>query len=456
MNRFKQIITLVATIATMMLIPPPGLFAQSRSIFGEVAYDLVSHLWEWGEEFDCYFTIEDGIYSINSAKEPNSSAKEPKIQETKLFEAIQGISDIDSLVGQLRRLLPYAEVRRDPSNTAVIHIIQKQLLKMKGYLLDVQKDIQFNGFAREFMDSLGEVSPGWKFAFQNMSYGSSSTIEDTFRLQIDAKGKTVRTLMSDWLSLPRLGRVLWIVKIWNTKKGLECNFSYNFPISLNQSYMNYPFYGLVSLDSDSEPSERVRFDEQLEYKFNPVVSPFALYDKMSPGKSFKFSDGQVAWAFNDDEPKGRQKAMDYIEKHAGEGVSSQVRWSMLYLSKHKVLKAIPLLLKHIDELYSPVPVRETAYPAVEALTALGVPAAKAAEISLKKETDSKRIELLCWTILNVYGRQEGLKHLNAVLEDSGTDDLVKRFKLAVAIESLNNELLLFERLATETKKERNN
>ena len=451
MDRFKRITTLAATITVMLLMLPQCLFAQSRSRYGKEAYDLMRHLQEWGEEFDCYFTIEDGIYSINSDKHP-------QIQGTKAFEAIQGISDIDSLVGQLRRMLPYAEVRRDPSNTAIIHIIEKQLLKMKGYPLDVQKDIQFDGYAKHFMDRLGGVSPNWKFAFQfsPASYGYNMSIEDTFRLQINSRGKDVRTLLSDWLALPQMDRILWTVQTWNIKNRLESHFFYNYPICLNHTTVDYPEYGLVYLDSDTETTERVLFYEQFEYKSHPILSQFALYDKMKPGKSFKFSDGQVAWAFNNDEPKIHQKAMEYIEKHAGEGVSSQVRWSMLYLSKHKDLKAIPLLLKHIDELYSPVPVRETAYPAVEALTALGVPAAKAAEISLKKETDSKRIELMCWTILNVYGRQEGLKRLNAVLEESGTDDPVKRLKLIEVIDRLNNELLLFERLAAETKKEQVN
>ena len=89
---------------------------------------------------------------------------------------------------------------------------------------------------------------------------------------------------------------------------------------------------------------------------------------------------------------------------------------------------------------------------MEALTALGIPAAKAAEIALKKETDSKRIELLSWTILKVYGREEGVKRLNAVLDETDSSDLLKRLKLSGMIDTLNSELLLFERLAAETKK----
>ena len=353
MIRFKNVYALVAMVIVIIIVQTPNLFGQSRSNSGKSAYGLEKHLEEWGEEFDCYFTIEDQSFVIGN------SIVSSKINKMEPFEAIQGITDIDSLVGQLKRMLPFAEVRREESNTAVIHIIEKQLLKVKGYPLDIQKDLQYSGNAKEFIDILEGISPNRKIAFQmySSSYGSNAERDKKFRLQIDSKGKTVRNLLTNWLHLPEMNRILWKIQTWDTKKGLESKLIYNQPICLIRDTVYYPEYGLLSLDSDTDSLEHGSPSDFLSFSTDPVHS-FITHAKMPPGKSFKFSDGQVAWAFNNDEPRVHQKAMDYIEKHAGEGVSSQVRWSMLYLSKHKDLKAIPLLIKHIDELYSPVPVRE--------------------------------------------------------------------------------------------------
>lgn len=425
-------------------------FAEGQSRYSAVkgAYSFEDHLKMWGEEFDCYFTLEEQYYPLRNSDWFSQIAK------IKAFDSIEGIGNIDELVAQLRKLLPFAEVIRDDSNGAVIHIIERQLQKIKGYPLGVSTNMKFKGELYPFIKSLGSMFPEWNFDFKS---GTTPYISFSKSMippfQIDAKRKLLRNIITDYLPLQRLERVIWSATTSEGNHGFETAIRYHDPITLAFEGSD-PFYGFVFLDSDSEQFSKVNPNELLEYSYDE--SHRATTKGTLPGKSFKFSDGQVAWAFNNDEPRVHQKAMDYIEKHAGEGVSSQVRWSMLYLSKHKDLKAIPLLLKHIDELYSPVPVRETAYPAVEALTALGVPAAKAAESALKKETDSKRIELLSWTILNVYGREEGVKRLAAVLDETDSSDLLKRLKLSGMIDTLNSELLLFERLAAETKKAQNN
>ena len=128
----------------------------------------------------------------------------------------------------------------------------------------------------------------------------------------------------------------------------------------------------------------------------------------------EFASGEPAYYVNEGHPERIPAAIRFIEKHMQPGASRlQVRWAMLYLGREKAQAGIPILLRHIDHLYTPWGVVREAYPAVKALAQVGPEGAKACLEQLPVETHPLRRKLMCQVLLDRQGADEALKTLKA-------------------------------------------
>jgi hypothetical protein len=91
----------------------------------------------------------------------------------------------------------------------------------------------------------------------------------------------------------------------------------------------------------------------------------------------------------------------------------QVRWAMLFLGREKAQPGIPVLLRHIDHIYTPWGVVREAYPAVKALAQVGPEGATACLGQLPTETNPLRRKLLCQVLLDQQGADKARKTLAA-------------------------------------------
>jgi hypothetical protein len=116
-----------------------------------------------------------------------------------------------------------------------------------------------------------------------------------------------------------------------------------------------------------------------------------------------FSAGEAAYHANRQRAGANEAARNFVLKTMHEKNPHQVRWAMFFLGLQRDVTSIPLLIEHVDYLYTPGALLEEAYPAVKALTLLGRPTSLSALEAIETTDSDLRIKLLSKVIVNVEG-----------------------------------------------------
>lgn len=281
-----------------------------------------------GTRFDCYFTIEEMFDTIGSAS---------RIQDAHLPAKFDPASRAD-MIKALADALPGFTAKTDKVSTAVIRIRDVRLTGQADYGIDRPLKASFSGSPDELLQWLGQK----QYSVTNHPIGIVISIargvDGRTPLSIRNYDGSVRRLLTAYLPLSNYSRVFWITESSSESGKLETF---------------------------------VRFSGQLSGIWHrPETPPFP--------NTLDFTLGETAYGINQDRPQQIPAAIRFIEDHLQPGASQlQVRWAMLYLGHEKAQAGIPILLRHIDYLYTPWGVVREAYPAVKALAQVGPEGAKA-------------------------------------------------------------------------------
>jgi len=179
--------------------------------------------WEWlkhvGKPLDCFFTIET-IYR---------SADDPRCCPT-FFDKNQSFESVDDLLATLSKEMPNLVAVKDANRPEVIHIIDKDLLKLPGYALTRRVDLDYQGTPAGFAKSLqGKVvGAGPKLSAHSgmAEEGGDTETEITVRVHQER----LRQALTDGIPLPKTrSRVLWHARTWVKQAGPETEIEYPWP-----------------------------------------------------------------------------------------------------------------------------------------------------------------------------------------------------------------------------------
>jgi hypothetical protein len=164
--------------------------------------------WLWlhqaSESLGCSFTVET-LY--RAPDNPVSSAP--------YFGREENFDDVDSLTRELTKRVPHLIALKDAKRPEIVHIIDKELLKLRDYALDQNLSIDFRGSPLELATSLKEkgIKAGPKISEATLkAIGGSDT--KTF-LKVRAQDEELRMILTDGFSTTRENHgVLWHARTW--------------------------------------------------------------------------------------------------------------------------------------------------------------------------------------------------------------------------------------------------
>ena len=374
---------------------------------------LYEYLQVAGIKLDCYFTIEgtpregeSGWIAVCDAKWDMS------------------VSSIDKLTAEVAAKVPGVKVFRSDDNPAVVHVMDKRLAGMADYVLAKKTSITFKGKAQALVDRLHEKcfeELETRTAFLGGGWPPARPPDST-PIVCSARQAAVRRILSDYLPLSQYGRILWLAESRSEDDKLRTTIQY-----LGGDSYDGPIR-LCTAPSDGLAQPAIDFRTG-----TPMVNGVIPFDY-----------GEIAYRNNPDPDKEEltvnlnDEAIQFINERLDADRPLQVRWAMFYLGKRKAKEGIPVLLKHLDYQYTTCGVLEESYPAVQALTMIGEPAAAATfkELTDKGATDL-RVRLLSRVLRNVKGVDAAYKDVKKAL-DGATDDKQKR-RLELALRFLNEE-----------------
>lgn len=167
---------------------------------------LRQRLEEIGEKFDRHFTLEIVVDAerVAATMERESLIKKP-LRKT-----------LSQELEQLRQTIPNLDYKVNETSK-VIRVIDKRVVKRSNYALEqVVRDISFDGRMFDFVNEIGKKGPAVS------SRGMVDTYEAlggdyTIRVNIQANNKTVRELLTNYISLEGRGKILWIATTYTGK-----------------------------------------------------------------------------------------------------------------------------------------------------------------------------------------------------------------------------------------------
>lgn len=200
MNRSSlKIVAMVVAVFTLPIIQGHMLGNESP----QQAITLRQRLEEIGAKFDRHFTLEIVVDSerVAASMERESLIQKP-LRKT-LFQELE----------QLRQTIPNLDYKFNDASK-VIHVMDKRVATQANYPLDqVIREIGFDGIVFDFVDKMAKhgvpVSPrGMVDTYEMLATDSS------IRVSVQASNRTVRELLTDYLSLEGRGKLLWIAKTY--------------------------------------------------------------------------------------------------------------------------------------------------------------------------------------------------------------------------------------------------
>ncbi len=155
---------------------------------------------ELGKDYDCFFTIEEAWKD----KEFMNAMESQRVQR------FSSRKNLQQELEQLRQTVPNFTYEVDKSNPRIVHIIDSRLAQQKGYGLEsVINSIDFTGTVFDLVNAIGAQgipvsSRGLTFTHEQPDYRTV--------VHVKGEGLKVRDALSNFISLDRHGRILWIAR----------------------------------------------------------------------------------------------------------------------------------------------------------------------------------------------------------------------------------------------------
>ncbi len=182
----------------------------------EKPVDLGDYLSAIAVRYDRYFTVE--------LASPEHTDTEGEF----LGNAIRGTGHDGSLedcIALIRHELPQYEVVQDPDNTAVYHIMDKELKKMDNYPIDRTAAVRYTGGLQSFPHHL---TPDAGAIRGPLAQWIGLAYDNATQVTIDTAGKKVRVrgLLTDYMPLSQYSRFLWCAQTRPEQGGLVTEVHY--------------------------------------------------------------------------------------------------------------------------------------------------------------------------------------------------------------------------------------
>ena len=369
--------------------PQEGLPVKPLATIGDFSAktSLEKHLRDESFRLDFYYTVEMDARHSSSSDFFLASVKSS-------YEP----STIDDLINQINQEAPNFNVYRDKFNPKIVHLVQKSLRDIPKYSMDRRLDLKFSGSVRGLVDFLSlkvdkQIVYPTSFISGN---GPLRLFGDTkSTVNVNAHNDSARSLLSNYLTLSQYSRMLWISSVKQRSSGLE-----TWVVHSGQSNIDV-----------AELRRDVTFGKDRDL-------------------TIPFSAGEVAYLTNPNDQESENKALDFVKQLDTKDSVLQVRWAMLFLGKIKSVKAIPVLLDHINYEYYPSPLLTEQYPAVQALIDIGEPSAEASLRLLPQQKDQKKLILLIEVVKGIYGEEKGSELIQNTIT-SMQDDAQKNLVMSV-------------------------
>ncbi len=335
----RRPVQLVAALAFFVLLAQVTVAAVPDPAAEPIS--LENFLFQAGNRFDCYFTIEQ-----------SDSEKSLLGTGAVIRAAWRQENTLDGLLAKMRADLG-VEITRDEKNSAVIHLVEPSIAADNP--MDKKVDLKFSGSDQGLMGALNQMTAGSVEAYVNHVNGGDRPLIPNTRthLDFDEKGLTIRAVLSSFLPLDQYNRVLWISEASLTGAKHKTTI-----------WMNGPM-------------------------------PWMRIGVLGRTTPWTWNNGIVAYALADNNSGNRAKAVEALEGADG----AQIRWAMLWLGKNQVVDSIPALIKHIEYQYTDSGVIAENLPAVAALGAMQEKSRQPLLNALKAETNEARIRLLAVALL---------------------------------------------------------
>lgn len=178
---------------------------ESRPMKGELTEKelnalnrLENELSDLGLRFECWFTIE------------RTGGAKPRTLEAARFRIDDEVKSLEALEKAIESQLKAAEVKVDPRHPRVLHVIERSLTKDKNYGMDRSATLKYSGVLADLPASVGKVIPGI-----DMRRGGSNLDaynDHVTQVEIDAKEKPVRDILTDAVPIDDYSPVLWVAE----------------------------------------------------------------------------------------------------------------------------------------------------------------------------------------------------------------------------------------------------
>lgn len=169
-----------------------------------------------GAKLRCFFTIE------TTYRRPDDSASCPiYINNEETFESPE------ALVAELTKRVGWLTAVKDARRPEIVHLVDEELLKLDGYALDRRVDIDYEGTPDGLVLSLeqeGRAGPR-----RNARTNEPFSRDHETHIMARAKGRPVREVLTDSISLDRTNAVLWHSRTYLRKGDSKTTIEYRHP-----------------------------------------------------------------------------------------------------------------------------------------------------------------------------------------------------------------------------------
>jgi hypothetical protein len=182
-------------------------FLSAQLIAGEPAVREPSNTpssWEFtlsliGKDLKCYFTLE----------KVERDGDDPKADPVDVMDD-EVFTDIDTALAKLSKHVEGFSFIKNKEHPNVVHVIENCLLKTPEYPLDKKVSVQFSGTPLGLIKSLERQETG--IEIRRGGDNTQAFDDDVTEIQVQAKEKTVRAILTDCIPLKGYNPKIWIAE----------------------------------------------------------------------------------------------------------------------------------------------------------------------------------------------------------------------------------------------------
>ncbi|HVA47141.1 MAG TPA: hypothetical protein VNH11_12305 [Pirellulales bacterium] len=190
---------------------------------GELFQDPGGWSWPWweqliiaGKRLNCHFTVET-IY-----RQPD----DPKALPVFLRQD-EEFPDAKALTDALSKRIPWLVFDFDKEAPGLVHVIDRDLLKLKDYALAKSVSVDYQGTPDRLLAHLGaRVDNLFQELNQDPVTAYPICVDDTTPIQCNVRNRSVRYVLTAGLPLETYEAVLWHARTWLTEAGPKTRVEY--------------------------------------------------------------------------------------------------------------------------------------------------------------------------------------------------------------------------------------